>query len=444
MNIKEKKVIVFGLGVTGKSSIKALSKLGAKVFIYDDRKYEDYKDALSDLEEYNYEIIKNVNDVDWNSISFILKSPGIRLDNEFIKFALEKKVKVFSDIEVAFKIWGGDNFIAVTGTNGKTTTTSMISHILNECGIKSKVVGNIGVGILWEILENGLDYKYVLELSSFQLSSIEEFRAKVSIITNISEDHTDWHGTFEKYRDAKYSIFRNVLDDDIVILNKDDKYLQKLNINSKKVMYFSLKDECDAYLNNDKIKVIDKEFNKNKIHLIGKHNIANTLASILAILNLKLEFNDVVNAISTFKAIEHRIEFVSEIDGVCYYNDSKGTNTDSTKVALDGFEQNVILIGGGYDKHVEFDVLFDGNTNIKLLILYGATKMKMKEAAEKYNIKNIIIVSDLAEAVAFAHKNAINGDTVLFSPANASWDMYSSYEERGRHFKDLVLKYDNK
>ncbi|MFM1583544.1 Mur ligase family protein, partial [Helcococcus ovis] len=169
MDVKDKKVIVFGLGVTGKSSIRALSKLGAKVYIYDDRKYEEYKDTLNDLKEYDYQIIENKDEIEWEEIEFILKSPGIKLDNKFILLALEKNIKVYSDIEVAYQLWGGDNLISVTGTNGKTTTTAMISHILNKCGIKSKVVGNIGVGILWEILQNGLDYKYVLELSSFQL-----------------------------------------------------------------------------------------------------------------------------------------------------------------------------------------------------------------------------------------------------------------------------------
>ncbi|MFM1602815.1 UDP-N-acetylmuramoyl-L-alanine--D-glutamate ligase [Helcococcus ovis] len=441
MDIKDKKVIVFGLGVTGKSSIRALSKLGAKVYIYDDRKYEEYKDTLNDLKEYDYQIIENKDEIEWEEIEFILKSPGIKLDNKFILLALEKNIKVYSDIEVAYQLWGGDNLISVTGTNGKTTTTAMISHILNKCGIKSKVVGNIGVGILWEILQNGLDYKYVLELSSFQLSSIDKFRSKVSIITNITEDHTDWHGKFDNYKESKYAIFKNVLKNDVVILNKDDIYLKNLNINSDNILYFSLKNDADAYLNNNDIVVLDNKFNKDKIHLVGNHNIANTLAACLAISNLYIPFNKIVDSISTFNAIEHRIEFVKEINGVKYFNDSKGTNIDSTKVALDGFESNVILIGGGYDKHVEFDTLFNCNKNIKLLILYGETKYKMEKSAKKCNIKNIEIVNDLEQAVNLAYNYAVNGDTVLFSPANASWDMYNSYEERGKHFKELVLKY---
>ena len=439
MDVKNKKIIVFGLGVTGKSSIKALNELGADIYIYDDRNYEEYKDSISDLEKYKYEIIKDYANLKWSDFYCVLKSPGIKLDNKFILEANKNNIEVISDIELAYRIWGGDNFVADTGTNGKTTTTSMISHILNYCGIKSKVVGNIGVGILFEMLVNGLDTVYALEMSSFQLSNVSQFKPKLAVFTNISPDHTDWHGSFEEYFEAKKNIYKNLSKNDTLILNKDDKLLVKLDINAN-VKYFSLNEKADAYLNSNEIIIGINKFNKNIINLVGKHNIANTLAALLAVESFDLEFDKVVEAVKNFHSIEHRIEFVTEIEGVKYYNDSKGTNIDSTKVALSGFEKNVILIAGGYDKKVDFDDLFEQTDNIKFLVLFGETKNKIENSANKKGVKNINIVSDLDEAVRICKENSIKGDTVLFSPACASWDMYDNYEQRGNHFKNLVLK----
>ncbi|QUY64835.1 UDP-N-acetylmuramoyl-L-alanine--D-glutamate ligase [Helcococcus kunzii] len=437
MEVKDKKIIVFGLGVTGKSSIKALYELGAKISIYDDRKYEEYKNSITELEDYISEIIEDYSQLNWSEYYCVLKSPGIRLDNKFVVEANKKGVEVISDIELAYRIWGGDNFVAVTGTNGKTTTTSLISHILNYCGIKSKVVGNIGIGILYEMLKNGLDTIYALEMSSFQLSNVEQFKPKIAVFTNITPDHTDWHGSFENYFDAKKNIYKNFKDEDTLVLNKDDKLLSKLKINAN-TKYFSLIEKADAYLDGDEIVIGNDTFNKNILNLVGKHNIANTLAALLAIQQFDLEFNKVIEAIKDFQSIEHRIEFVEEINGVKYYNDSKGTNIDSTKVALSGFENNVILIAGGYDKKVDFDELFEQVDNIKLLILFGDTKYKIHDAAVKMGVNNINIVDNLEEAVHISKENSSKGDTVLFSPACASWDMYDNYEQRGNHFKSLV------
>lgn len=442
MEVKDKKIIVFGLGVTGKSSIKALYELGAKISIYDDRKYEEYKSSITELEDYISEIIEDYSQLNWSEYYCVLKSPGIRLDNKFVVEANKKGVEVISDIELAYRIWGGDNFVAVTGTNGKTTTTSLISHILNYCGIKSKVVGNIGIGILYEMLKNGLDTIYALEMSSFQLSNVDQFKPRIAVFTNITPDHTDWHGSFENYFDAKKNIYKNFSDEDTLVLNKDDKLLSKLKINAN-TKYFSLIEKADAYLDGDEIVVGNNIFNKNILNLVGKHNIANTLAALLAIQQFDIEFNKVIEAIKNFQSIEHRIEFVEEINGVKYYNDSKGTNIDSTKVALSGFENNVILIAGGYDKKVDFDELFEKVDNIKLLILFGDTKYKIHNAAVKMGVNNINIVDNLEEAVHISKENSSKGDTVLFSPACASWDMYDNYEQRGNHFKSLVRNLKN-
>lgn len=436
MDIENKNIIIFGLGVTGISSIKALSKMGANIFIYDDKPYEEYKNTLSKIRDYKFNIIESKDEINWNSIYCVLKSPGIRLDNNFIQIAKKNNVEVLSDVEIAYRIWGGDKFIAVTGTNGKTTTTSLINHILNYSNIKSKVVGNIGVGILYEMYQNK-DSIFVLELSSFQLSSVKDFRAKISIITNISKDHIDWHGSYEEYKKAKFNIFNNTLSTDTVILNKEDENISDINI-STRLKYFSIKSVADSYLNNDEIVCGDLSFNRNILKLVGNHNVENLLAALLAIKEFDIDNNTIINAVESFSAIEHRIEFVKEINGVKYYNDSKGTNVDSTKVAIDGFNQNIILIAGGYDKNSEYDLIFKDNKNIKSLILFGETKEKIKECANKYKIKEINLVEDLENAVILSNKISKENDVVLFSPACASWDMYKNFEERGNHFKKLV------
>lgn len=443
MIIKDKKIIVFGLGISGKSSVKALSSMGAQVLLYDDREYEQLKYDVFEISDYEFEVIQEDVDIDWTEIYCILKSPGIRLDNEFIKIAESHGVEVITDIELAYRIYGGDNFVGLTGTNGKTTTTSLIAHILNESGVKSKLVGNIGVGLLWEMYTNGLEYTYVLELSSFQLASIKDFRSKITIITNISEDHTDWHGSFENYKDAKLGIVDNLIESDLLILNRDDKCLNKLD-STARIEYFSLIDKTDAYFEDGYIYVNNLKIDRKVLKLVGKHNVANALAAILACRELGLNKEDIEKAVASFNSIDHRIEYVTSIDGVAYYNDSKGTNIYSTKVALEGFDDNIILIAGGYDKKIEFDELFTEAEKIKALILLGQTKEKIADTAIKYGINEIYIVDDMDQALKKANEIAVKGDTVLLSPASASWGLYNNYKERGNHFKKIVKNYEKK
>lgn len=443
MEIKSKKILVFGLGISGKSSVKALSNMGAEVLIFDDREYEELRQDVYSIDEYDFEIIQEDVDIPWSELYCVLKSPGIKMENHLIQQAIYNGVEVITDIELAYRLYGGENFIAITGTNGKTTVTSAIAHILEESGKKVRVVGNIGVGLLYEMYNYGLDYKYVIEVSSFQLESICEFRSKISIITNISPDHIDWHGSFENYANAKKNIYKNIKSTDYLILNKDDEILNKINIDAN-IEYFSLKEETNCYFDGKYIISGEDKFDRDIINLVGNHNVSNILSAILACKAYGLSFDEIVKGIKTFKSIEHRIEFVKEIDGVKYYNDSKGTNIDSTKKALSGFEKNVILIAGGYDKKIEFDDLFENASNIKYLIVLGQTAQKISDAAKRNNIKNTIIVKNLDEAMGNAFNLAKEGDVVLLSPACASWDMYKNYEDRGNHFKQIVQEYEKK
>ena len=300
------------------------------------------------------------------------------------------------------------------------------------------MTGNIGEGILYDLLKDNHDY-YIIEASSFQLHSVKEFRSMISVITNISEDHIDWHGSYENYKKDKFNIFKNLKDSDLFILNKDDDELKTIKSNAR-IEYFSLKEKSDAYYKDNKLYYYNSNslgiIEDSNINLVGIHNIANVLASLLAIKEFNIENETIIEAIKRFNPIEHRIEYVDIINNVKYYNDSKGTNIDSTKVALKGFNNRVLLIAGGYDKGTVFDELFRDNTNINKLILFGENRDKIKSSADKFKI-NTVLVDDLEEAVKLS-KTMKDIDTVLFSPASASWDMYKNFEERGNHFKKLV------
>ena len=438
----KKKIIVFGLKITGISSAKALSKLGYKVLVYADKKDDDFYKAIDELRDYDVDIIDDINAIDYSEILYLLKSPGIKLDNPFIKLAQTNNLEVVSDIELAFRLFEDIKFIAITGTNGKTTTTHMVSSILSAAGIKNQVVGNIGVGLLWKIISLGLDVVYVLEISSFQLASSKTFRAPIACLTNISPDHIDWHGSYEEYINAKLQITKNQTKDDIIIVNADDFSFNLVKDNTKakiRQISFDKKVEQGSCLI-DKDIFIDgtkSVISTDDIKLVGLHNIQNTLFAIEVCIAMNIDQKHIKAGISNLRPIEHRIEEVRNIDGVKYYNDSKGTNVDSTIKALDGFKNSIILIAGGYDKKADYNPLFKDRKNIKKVILFGQTKNDIKTTAEKYKL-DISICNDLKESVELAYKLSKKDDVILFSPACASWDMYKNFEERGKHFKKIV------
>ena len=359
----------------------------------------------------------------------------------YSKYFYNKKVPIYTDLELAYTLFPERKIIAITGTNGKTTTTSLVGEIFKTANIKSKVNRNIGLGMLWVILNSDKETVNIIEVSSFQLHNIEKFKPFIASIGNITPDHIDWHGSFENYIEDKLKIFKNMDKNGNLILNIDDEILNKINVENTNVTTISLKNKkADFYLSENNFYHNDKRlFSMKDLKILGRHNAQNVLISLAICYNYGIIIDTIIFACKNFGGVEHRIEFVRELNGIKFYNDSKGTNVDSTIKAIEALEKPIILIVGGYDKNVDFNPLFESfNGKVKTLILVGDTKYKFYDSAKKNGFENNIIVNDYREVVEKCFEIAENGDNVLLSPASASWDMFKSYEERGNLFKKLV------
>lgn len=432
-----KKVLVYGLGITGISTVKTLDKLGYEVFTYDKNKNKDER-----LEGYNY---SPISDLKINEkYEFVVKSPGIRPDDEIVQ-KLEKNNEIISDIELSYRLFKDKKIISVTGTNGKTTTTSLITYVLNQIGEKAISVGNIGEGVLWQMYNN--DATFVEEISSFQLHNTKTFKPHIGAILNISPDHIDWHGSFENYANDKMKLAKNQDKEDFLVINHDDKILSENKNKFKATIYeFSMKEKVEKgiYLKDDSLYLKDdKEFfllNRNDLKIVGNHNLANVACAMLCLYLHGIDLNEIIKHTKTFKAIDHRLEFVKQIKNVNFFNDSKATNVDSAIKAVDSFDENIILIAGGYDKKIDYSPLFDNsNKKIKAMILLGQTKYILEDLCKKYKI-NYYLVDDMQMAIDKSFEIMEDFDTVLLSPASASWGMYDNYMQRGDDFKKRVLE----
>lgn len=446
MDIKDKRILIFGLGLTGISALGALKAYWGDISVYNDSSKEDIESKLIENNITGIQILSDFNNIE--NIDLIIKSPGIMPSHPLIKRAEELGIPIISDIELAYCLRGDNLFYGITGTNGKTTSTVLAGNIFRRWNPKTHIGGNVGVGVLGEISNISEDDIFLLELSSFQLEQTVTFKPKVALILNITPDHIDWHGSMKSYMNSKFKIFRNQNRNDYLVLNYDDVNLRALKgkTNSNEI-FFSQKEILDRgiYLKGNSIYYNDKEEKKildiNEIKIPGKHNIENIMGvvglSIAAGVPVELIRDEIVK----FKGVEHRIEYVKTIKGVKYYNDSKGTNMESTIKAIEALDGPLILIAGGYDKGSTFDeLIMEFKNKGKTLIVFGATKDRFVDAAKRNGFENLFLVHDLKEAVELSHRMAIEDDTVLLSPACASWDMYKNFEERGNHFKELVAR----
>ena len=449
MNIKGKKVLVFGSGISGTAAGRLLLCQGAKVVLYDGNVSLDKEKihaqiasgTAGEVEVILGELPLEVLD----SLSLTVISPGVPTDLPIVEEMRRRKIPIWGEIELAY-VFGKGEVLAITGTNGKTTTTALLGEIMKEASKDTFVVGNIGNPYTDIALETKSDSVIVAEMSSFQLETVHTFRPKVSAILNITPDHLNRHHTMEAYIEAKEKIAGNQTKTDFCILNYEDEVTRKFGEKIEaEVLFFSSQRKLKrgVYLENgsivfdlgEKIQLCHVE----ELQLLGIHNYENVMAAAAMAFSYGIPIESIQKTVKKFKGVEHRIEFVAEKNGVAYYNDSKGTNPDAAIRGIRAMKRPTLLIGGGYDKESSYEEWiqsFDGK--VKKLVLIGATKEKIAETAEKLGFKDVVLADTFEEAFSLCVEMAAPGDAVLLSPACASWGMFKNYEERGDKFKELV------
>lgn len=453
MEIEGKKVLVFGSGISGEAASRLLLQKSAEVVLYDGN---DSLDADKILGEITWEegqkarvvlgrLSEQQEDEMLDGLSLVVMSPGVPTDLPVVEKMRAKGIPVWGEIELAY-VFGKGQVLAITGTNGKTTTTALLGEIMKNCKESVFVVGNIGTPYTEVALRTEEESVVVAEVSSFQLETIHTFRPKVSAILNITPDHLNRHHTMEAYIGAKEDIARNQTEEDFCVLNYEDDVLRAFGEKTgAEVLYFSSahKLEKGVYLDGTKIICdIDRPIeicDVSELKILGTHNHENVMAAVAMAYAFGVPVEIIRSTLREFQGVEHRIEFVAEKNGVAYYNDSKGTNPDAAIKGIRAMNRPTVLIGGGYDKDSDYDEwieAFDGK--VKKLVLLGATREKIAETAERHGFRDIVLADSFEEAFAQCVEAAQPGDAVLLSPACASWGMFKNYEERGDKFKELV------
>lgn len=427
------KTMLIGSGVSGRAVFDYLKSKGVDCFYVDEELINKEKINKNEFDS----IIENVDRV--------IISPGVSLKKDLIIQIKKKKIALFGEFEFGTNKIKND-IIAVTGTNGKTTTVSLIYYLLKNFSGGVEVGGNIGIPISSLIDKLSGDEVVVLECSSFQLETVLKFRPHIAVILNISEDHLNRHKTMDEYIRCKYKITKNQCSSDYLILNADDEIIRKNPPKTRaQVFYFSVKRKViGVYVKEKYIYYFNGEYEEklisvSKIRLKGEHNLSNALAAILSVY-LETKNKSLLENISYFKGVSHRIEFVKKINGVEFYNDSKATNVASTLVACESFNQRIFLILGGSDKGFCYDDLIKNlPKNVCKIALFGENKDKIALSIKKFNFDNYYFCNTLDECVDVLFKNCLPGDVVLLSPASASFDQFLNYEDRGKFFKKIVL-----
>ena len=448
MELKDKKVLVFGTGLSGIGAAALLYKKGVEPVIYDGNvktEPEQVKEKLGKDIPARI-LIGDLPEEVLDELDLAVLSPGVPIDIPAVNMLRDRGIPIWGEVELAYANSKG-NVLAITGTNGKTTTTSLLGEIMSLHQESVFVVGNIGTPYTGVALETDEESVTVAEISSFQLETIDTFRPKVSAILNVTPDHLNRHHTMEEYIRVKESIAKNQGEEDTCVLNYEDEALREFGKTLKcQVLFFSslrtleqgiyLEEGRITYRNGEKKTVI---CHVSELNLPGRHNYENVMAAAGMALSYGVPAEEICMAVKQFQAVEHRIEYVTEKNGVVYYNDSKGANPDAAIKGIQAMDRPTLLIGGGYDKESSYDewiLSFDGK--VKYLVLLGETREKIARAARTCGFDNILFADTLEEAVKICAERAESGDAVLLSPACASWDMFPSYEVRGRKFKEYV------
>ena len=450
--MEKEKVLVVGTGKSGIAATQLLLRTGKMPVLFDSNAELDKDEILGKLslsgdEKKQVEIVLgDLTEEEKKALSGVVLSPGVPTDTEFVNDLRNRGLLISGEIELAFEQEKGA-VLAITGTNGKTTTTTLLGEIMKATGKKTFVVGNIGNPYTLEAEKTDADSVTVAEISSFQLETIHTFRPRVSAILNITPDHLNRHHTMENYVKAKQDITKNQTKEDYCVLNAEDPYTDAFleQCPATVIMFSSQRELADGYFYADECiyKAVQgkkqKLMNIHEMRLLGMHNVENVMAAIAMADAYGADMEVILNVVRDFEAVEHRIEYVKTVRGVDYYNDSKGTNPDAAIKGIGAMVKPTYLIGGGYDKQSEYDEWIESfGGKVRKLVLLGQTREKIADCAKKHGFTDYIFVDDLQQAVDYCAEHAKEGEAVLLSPACASWGMFPNYEVRGKMFKDMV------
>lgn len=449
MDLRTKKVLIFGTGISGIAAAKLLDQYNAEIILFDgniDLDVSELKKKLAGMSGYRV-VLGELTEEEINSLDLVVLSPGVPTDLPLINAIRKAGVCIWGEIELAYQC-GKGRILAITGTNGKTTTTALLGQIMASVRQDVKVVGNIGTPYTSLASTMTEDTVTVAEISSFQLETIQDFCPDVAAIMNITPDHLDRHHTMENYINAKFAITKNQTQQHALVLNYEDAALRQFGSEvNVPVIYFSSERilEKGWFVDGDEIKYSDGTsiqtlVSIDELNILGAHNYENVMAASAMAYKMGVDLESIRKVLRVFQAVEHRIEYVTEKRGVRFYNDSKGTNPDAAIKGIQAMNRPTFLIGGGYDKQSEYDEWiesFDGK--VKKLVLIGQTREKIAKTANAHGFYDCVFADSLEEAITICYENAVEGDAVLLSPACASWGMFPNYEVRGKIFKEFVL-----
>ena len=448
MDLAGKRVLVVGSGISGIAAAELLKKKQVEIILFDGNKELDIAalkekaPVFTDVEIVLGELAEEV----MERIDLVVLSPGVPTDLPMVNSLREHGIPIWGEIELAY-YFGKGRIVAITGTNGKTTTTALTGEIMANYFSDVKVVGNIGIPYTSVALDTTENTVTVAEISSFQLETTHAFAPEVSAILNITPDHLNRHHTMECYIEAKESITKQQTADNVCVLNYEDEVLRAFGEQlHTKVLFFSSRRKLEKGLYFEENKIyfanwqdVQLVIDVDELNILGLHNYENVMAAVGMALSMGVPMEKIVEVLKRFQAVEHRIEYVTEKRGVKFYNDSKGTNPDAAIKGIQAMNRPTYLIGGGYDKDSEYDEWiesFDGK--VKKLVLIGQTKEKIAECAKAHGFTEIVMCNSLEEAIDVCYEHAVSGEAVLLSPACASWGMFKNYEERGDIFKAYV------
>lgn len=442
--LQSKKVLVLGLAKSGVAAAELLHQLGAFVTVNDAKPFDANPEAQALLAKGITVICgRHPEDLLDEGFKLVVKNPGIPYSNPIIADAVDRKIPVITEMELAYLISEAP-FIGITGSNGKTTTTTLIFEMLEKGNRNPLIAGNIGTVACGVAAEATTENVIVTELSSFQLMGTLSFRPHIAILTNLYEAHLDYHGTFEEYADAKFGVTRNQTADDYFIYNADQQIVRDYAAKSKaQLVPFTVKGRAEKGISADGATIYwqgDAILERSTIVLPGQHNLENILCAVAASLIHGCSMEAIEEVLATFGGVRHRSQFVREWNGRKIYNDSKATNCLATKSALAAFDAPIILLAGGLDRGHSFEELREEMQRVKAMVVFGETALRLIEFAKSCGVTEIVRAIDVEDAVGYAAKLSAEGDVILLSPACASWDQHGSFEIRGDLFIDRVMK----